>query len=389
MKVLVSIYTHPEGYPPTFNAINNLSKKADHLSVLATETLDTRWNYDSNVRLHLLPSEKDRFKAMRRSKKEKLMTYIGFCRAYLRIIKSEKPDVILIYDNVALLLYYLIHFFIPSKLKPKLWYHNHDVFPLSSYKKYTINWFVAWLEQNRLDLVDYFSLPAQERKSFFKMERFRGQYFFIPNFPSEYFHGKLKLENKKLNDQINLVYPGNICFKHGFEELIPCLGKKVNGKELHLNLIGDVKKDYKQELLILASKHNCEKFLHFVGRISYFDVPKSLSSCQIGWAVNKPLDATYATGGTAANKIYEFVALGMPIILFDNAHYRQYLEKHAWAHFTDLSETSVLEQIKSIDDAYDEKSKLAFQDFKRHYSFESHFDEALQTIKRDLVKCAE
>ena len=384
MKVLVLNYTHPEGYPPTFNAINNLSKNVDEVFVLSTRTLETKWNYSDNVHLNLLDSNTDRFKAVTISKGKKIKTYFNYIKAIYNYIRKDKVDLIIIYDNVPFFFYTIIAKVLPKGKLPVVWYHNHDVFPLSNYKKYSVNWFGAICEQKYLNQASYFSLPANERKEYFKLNEFKGKYFFIPNYPSSYFHGKLKIDTRKSLDRISFVYPGNICFKHGFEDLIPILGEKVDEKELHLTLLGDVKPKYKEELIALANKHNVSNHVHFIGRNSYFDVPKVMTEHHIGWAVNKPLDVTYSTGGTAANKIYEYLALSMPIVIFDNEHYREYLDNNDWAFFSDLSKDSLLEQIKDIVKDYNNLSQQARESFENNFTFEEAFNKALQTVLKEI-----
>jgi len=104
----------------------------------------------------------------------------------------------------------------------------------------------------------------------------------------------------------------------------------------------------------------------------------------IGWAVNKPLDVTYATGGTAANKIYEFLALGMPIILIDNEHYRQYLQGNNWAFFSDLTESSLIEQIQNIIKDYQILSNQARKAFEDNFTFETSFENAINLVKKEI-----
>lgn len=384
MKVLVLNYTHPEGYPPTFNAINNLSKHFQQVFVLSTNTLDTKWTYDNNVHLTLLNAEKDRFKAVKISKWQKINAYFNYIRQLYLLIRKEKPELLLIYDGVPFFFYFIVSKFLVFNKKPFVWYHNHDIFPLSFYKKYSVNWFGALCEQKCLNLASVFSLPANERKEYFPMNTFKGKYLFIPNYPSKYFHGKLNIENKTINDKINIIYPGSICEKHGFEEAISILNEKIEDKEIHLTLLGDITDSYKNELLEIVKQYNNLDKLHFKSRVSYFDVPEVMKQQHIGWAVNKPLDVTYATGGTAANKIYEFLALGMPIILYDTENYRQYLQGNEWAFFSDLSKESLTLHIKTIISNYNQLSINARRAFENNFAFELAFEEALNVIKKEI-----
>jgi len=375
VKALVVIHSHPEGYPPTFNAINNLSKHCEKVDVLTTKTMETVYEYDKNVSLLMLPGDTDRFSPVAKSKFRKLLRYIKFLFVLRKMIARNSPDVVILYDNVPFLFYTLA-----SKTifwgEPIAWYHNHDVSPLAAHKKYSINWFAACSERRSLNLVDMFSLPANERKDHFPMKSFKGEYFFIPNYPSRFFHGAIGVSERKIENEIRLVYPGNICNKHGFEELIDILGETIDGKRLQLTLLGDVRESYKQELIARAKRSNAVNNLKFISRKSYFDIPEILADYHIGWGVNKPMDVTYSTGGTAANKIYEFLALGMPTLVFDNAHYRKHLDEPS-VFFTDLSRDSVVKQVREIISDFQATVREARHSFETKFQFEPAFENAL------------
>ena len=278
----------------------------------------------------------------------------------------------------------MVSLLLPFTKLPKVWYHNHDVFPLEFYKKYSVNWFGAHTELRLVRKVNYLSLPANERKEHFNLKGFKGKYFFIPNYPSQYIHGNINIRKRIIDNQIRLIYPGNICHKHGFEELIKILCKKVSEKEIHLTLLGDIQEDYRKELIEIVKSINSLDKLHFISRKSYFEIPDILQGHHIGWAVNKPLDVTYSTGGTAANKIYEFIAMGMPVLLYDNDHYKSHLGHLESAFFTDLSEASLMKQIQMIIEDYDKYSKSSRSAFVNNFTFESAFNNAAKEVIREI-----
>ena len=50
-KVLVTIYVHPEYYPPTLNAINELSLIFDEVVVVTRNLAASKWKFPENVSL--------------------------------------------------------------------------------------------------------------------------------------------------------------------------------------------------------------------------------------------------------------------------------------------------------------------------------------------------
>jgi hypothetical protein len=161
------------------------------------------------------------------------------------------------------------------------------------------------------------------------MKQFKGKFFFIPNYPSK------KIINTKLanrenwihNSNLKLIYPGSPSVKNGFEELIDIMNEKVNNKLITLTIVGETNEKYKNELIAYAKSRQVEEQLSFENRVAYTEMPKFLSNYHIGWAMYKPMDMRTATVGTASNKIYEFLANAMPIIVFDNEHHQQHLSR--------------------------------------------------------------
>lgn len=374
MKIIVSLYNHIEGYPPTFNAINILAKKGHTLTVLMRKDLPTSWNYLSNIRFETVGDYQNRFEFEQKSKLYKIREFFIFLRKLFKLIKREKPNVVLLYDNIPLMAYRFIRFFL-NKKSHKVWFHNHDIHYLMDYKKYSLPWFAYFSLKKSFTFIHFFSLPAKERLQYFNLKKFRGKQMIIPNFPPAYLYRFQKEYAPK--DIIKLVYPGsNISHMHGIEEIIPILNNRVNKKALHLYLVGTIKSNYKKTLLEIAEAHNTTDKVFFVDRMPYIKIQEEMIKYDIGVAINKPMNITYETGGTAANKIYEYPASGLPSIFYDNKHYRTYFDHYDWAFFTDLSEKSLINCIHKIDSNYLAYSKLARKEYIENLSFENVFNKA-------------
>ena len=383
MNVLVLHFTHPEGYPPTLNAINCISCKVDKLIVLSNDTLPTKNKYDKNVELILLKGNHDKFEYEHRSKFDKLKTYLTYTYKIFKILKNERIDLLIIYDDVPFFFYMIASFFL--KKKYKLWYHNHDVYPLSSFKKYKINWLGSASVQKYFSEIDYFSLPAVERKKMFPLDGFKGKFFYIPNYPSKRLISSPTASDFKIDENyLKLIYPGNPSHKNGFEELVDVMDAKINGKTITLTIVGDAHSNYQKELTAYAKSKGVEKQLFFVKRIPYIEMTHFLKNYHIGWALYKPVDLSVATAGSSSNKIYEFLANGLPIIVYDNEHHKTHLHNCKAAFYSDLSKSSILEQLQHIDKNLHQLSKLAQLEFETNYQFEIKFNEAFDEILKDI-----
>lgn len=379
MKFVACQYTHIEGYPPTFNALNLIAEQGHKVNVLARKDLDSSWNYNDNITLNFVGNYKNRFEFERTTKFNKIREFLKYVIRLKSLIKKDKPDFLIIYDNIPLMAFMLIRIFISKKIK--IWYHNHDVHYLKDYKKYSLNYFAHFFEKKAFKHIDYFTLPAEERKKYFNLKKFEGFYSVVPNYPPLYLF-KLNDDNKQLpTEEIKLIYPGsNISNKHGIEEIIAVLGTKYFEKKLTLTLIGNIREKYKQQLINIAKENKVEDYLFFKNRLPYPLMPNEIQKYQIGIAINKPMDITYQTGGTAANKTYEYAACGLPIILLDTPHYREHLQKFNWTFFTDLSIDSIVAQIREILKNYLKLSNYARKSFENDLNFEKVFNKTFEKI---------
>ena len=383
MNVLVLHYTHPEGYPPTVNAIHSISKQVDKLIILSTDTLPTKWSYEENVELVLLKGNHNRFKHINRSKLAKIKSYFNYILKIVQLIKKEQIDLLIIYDSVPFLFYRLASNFF--KINFKVWYHNHDVYPLSKYKKYSVNWLGAKSVQKHFNTVNFFSLPALERKKMFPLKTFKGKFFFIPNYPSKYF-SKSSVAPIVADKQIKIVYPGTPSHKNGFKELIDAMIEPINTKTVSLTLTGEISPGFINEIKSYAKEKGVENQVFFDGRVPYSEISNYISQFHIGWALYKPVDLSVATAGSSSNKIYEFLANGLPIIVFDNEHHHEYFDNCKAVYFSNLTIDSTRKQIQVIDTKFKELSSIAKMEFEAHYQFENQFEkvfnEIIENIKR-------
>ena len=185
MNILIAVYGSPERLPPTINAIECLAPYASNIDIFYRAHQQKDWDYPNNV--NAIPDGK----VISAREQEglpihkKITLFLSFSRQLLLIANQRKYDIILIYDAIALLAYRMIKSFI--KYKMLLWYHNHDVISLNNIRKYSINWWAGQTDIKMISKLDIFSLPAQERRGYFQLDRFKGKYFFIPNFPRKSF----------------------------------------------------------------------------------------------------------------------------------------------------------------------------------------------------------
>jgi glycosyltransferase involved in cell wall biosynthesis len=253
-----------------------------------------------------------------------------------------------------------------------LWYHNHDYEAKNPNRFPSIGWWAYQSQASSFKKIDFFTLPARERLDLFPVERFATPNCVIPNFPAVN-----RVRTKPCNSvgsEIALVYQGSLGRHHGFSEIIPWLNREISGKRLKLTLLGKIDRSYKRELKELSEFHGVQDRLHFVDFIAFSGLSEFLGRFDIGLSIHKPVGMTYSTGGTASNKIYEYAAAGLPVILYDSSHYREHLGRYRWTAFCDLNWDSFAKATETLLQDYERRANAAVADILNGLNYEAVFD---------------
>ncbi len=369
-SIVITVYSHPEFYPPTLNLIDELSLKFDKVYVLSRNVFDSKWIYPNNTELI---SKGERI-SIRDSEKannfKKIVSFFSYTFSLWKLCLINKPKYVILCDPIPTLSFYLISPFLSKSIK--IWYHNHDVLEFQKVKKYSISWLSHFSEKALFNKLAIFTLPSEERIKYFPLKNLLGKYYFLPNYPRVKYYSKFKKAIRS-ECEIRLLFQGSIGPGHGLEEIINLLHIKVNNKKLVLVLKGFSTDIYKSNLFSIAKRKNLSNHLEFHGVTDYSEVPILMNTCNIGLAIFTDNDVMNSTLGTASNKIYEYAAMGLPVLLFDNHHFKGHLSNYKFCAYTNLNPEDILEKIKLLDDEFDVFSSNALDKFSSVLNFEKFF----------------
>jgi hypothetical protein len=367
-KLLVLIYTDVEGYPPTMNQIRSLQDAFSEIRVVQRGNIAKRSNFFSdNVKFKNIKKNIGYSQQLNGSIFLKMKLYVSFILNIGVQIFSYRPTVILIYDPVALFCFSFLKRFVNSKTL--IWYHNHDVIEISGGSK--LEKVIKTKEHAIMKELDIFSLPAMERLNHFDLSNFKGQFLFIPNYPSLSLYSRYFKSREQNSKTFNILFQGSIGPGHGLEEIINILGwNEEIEKNIMLHLKGNVHAQYKADLIKIANNQGKGEFVKFHPYTEYEKVPELASKCELGIAIFLKTDVMNTTLGTSSNKIYEYGAVGTPILYFKNDHFDKYLGECKWAFPTDLSNNSLLKVVNEINANLQYYSNAAFVDFSERFNFE-------------------
>jgi spore maturation protein CgeB len=377
-RVVVGIYIDPDFYPPTINALINLSEIAEEVFVITRNHAALDFPYPSNVTLIKKGKLTTVLDTEKKSIINKLFSFVGYSFTLWRQSVNSQTQLIIYYDAIPLFSFFLSRLFISGK--KKFWYHNHDMPGTHMTRKFSVGWFSGKYEQKAMQHIDYFSLPSDDRMKFYPNWERPNDYFSIPNYPSLKVYRKSE-KTEFINNEIRIIFQGTIGEEHALEALITLLKKEINGKSLRLILKGSVRPHYKNQINELAKSLDVADKLEWKSLGPYCELPSLTNTCHIGIAIYMGSDNVRKTLGTASNKIYEYAASGLPVILYDNEQFRKYLSGYSWTYFTDGTADSLESCIKAIMNNYESATKNSRTDFEKALNFENQFDH----IKKRLL----
>jgi glycosyltransferase involved in cell wall biosynthesis len=184
---------------------------------------------------------------------------------------------------------------------------------------------------------------------------------------------------------LRLLFQGRIAEGHGIEEILEAMPFTVRGRPVRLVLAGGMGEAFRARLQATISRRNLQGSVELLGNRPYVELPSITASCHVGLAIYQGTSLMNRTVGTASNKIYEYAAVGLPVIYFDNAHFREHLGRFRWACAWDVRPASLLPTLERIVDTHAELSMAARADFEGELNYERGF----APLREYLAQCLE
>jgi glycosyltransferase involved in cell wall biosynthesis len=382
--LVIAIYSHIEAYPPSLNALFQLSDRFDTIYVLVRNIQQSNWSYPKNV--ELIPvGESISFKdATKQPISKKIAAYVDFGMEIRKVIKRTTPSLVLLYDTIAFSLFNIFAAGLGEKKRGlQVWYHNHDVVIEHEVGVFSIIGWLRKLEILFFSRIDFFSLPNFTRIPYFPVEKLKRKPFVIPNYPSKHFFGKYR-GSSQIEDTIRLVFQGHINPENLMECFLEVLPKRILNYSVELHLIGPISEEYKARLLTIAGRLNVEEKVHFYGRLPYSALPPLTSHCHIGIAAYGNQNVMVRTMSTASNKLFEYCSAGLPVIVTRRNDLVEEFSKYEWIHFSDFEGVEIEQTLIKIVGNYKTYAARAIADFENILNYEIAFKPVLEAIDETI-----
>lgn len=405
-KILVVLYSHPELYPPTLNAVMNLAGEApgvqageasevqpgeaegaqpgaaSEVHLLYRPHKKDEWVWPPNVHLHPSGKEMTSRQFMASGAATRMRTHARFLLDLFRLLRRLRPQTLLLYDPYPAFFYRLIRPLVPGK--PFLWYHSHDVIE----EKDLGDSMIALLkraERSVVAMADLFTLPAAERRRYYDLAGsgrgggvFKGTYLTIPNFPSKKVFREP--QPRKISGAITLAFQGSICEGRGLEGVIDSLPLEAAGRPVRFSITGFCNNAaYLDRLKGNIGSLADQDAVTIRDAVPYGRLQEAQRDAHVGWAyygMDSDMDRSI---GTASNKFFEACAMGLPVLYNSDNGFEAY-RGFEWAFPAQPTRESLSAQLGFIADHYECLSARARRQFVEELNFEIAFEKAMKLL---------
>lgn len=383
-KIGMLVYGNPDYYPPTVNAVHLLAEHFDIVLICRNQDPPDR-EYPSNVTLHRLGQYTSVREREQASAKAKLWEYINFI-AQARLLLKE-VSLIYAYDAYAYTAGYFCKIAQP-RLMPLI-YHSHETVehlsPISS-----LSGWVERVERTWIHKAAVVVFPDKDRAAFFqKTTQLKEQPLIVPNFPLKsvfYLPDNWTSVIPKRWESTTLFYRGTISDTSAMREIIT--SSSLLEKNSYIKFVGFLSETAGKELKTSVDESQASSRFSYLGQLPYKDLQSHTLSATVGFALYKNTSFDRVACVTACNKIYEYAACGLPVIVSDFPNYREYLGHEPWVRFADPdnphSIAVAVQDILTDFKTYKSMCLAARQAFEEKFNYETAFSQFLLQIK-DLV----
>ena len=181
-----------------------------------------------------------------------------------------------------------------------------------------------------------------------------------------------------------VVYVGSTGVANGHLEALRAIAMADHESGISLRVIGSFHPEFEASFKALARELGITERVRLDGWMTRDEVIARSSGSSVGLSLYKPVTKNLEYMGSASNKLFEYAAMGLPVVVPDRASYRDFLGDAEWVTYADVEDPkSIARAITSIfadRERYVAMSRAARRAFEEQYNYEQVFAPALDRI---------
>lgn len=373
-KLQAVFYGNPDQYPPIINGARLLAQAGFSLDIFCRWDA-SQWNvaYPDTVRIHRIKTETG-------SSWREYLSFVG------KVVRRGD-------SGAAVFIGHDMHGFLPARLlgsryrRPVI-YHCHD-FSEKDRKIPAGSELVRLFERRFASGVNLLIVPDAERGAIIEEELgLKESPLVVANAPvrraaerSDALHAALLTQGKTFSRI--LFRQGRIGPGHAIEPTLRSILHWDN-REWGFVLMGTGEESYFQALRTTAKSLGVDRQFAFLPPVSYDEVTQFTGGADCGHGLYQPITLNHKLYTTASNKIMEYMAAGLPVVVSDTPSLRGLVKGYGCGlTANEESPESIAVAVNTLLGDPEQALQMGTagrQAFEQEFYYERQFAEAVQTI---------
>jgi glycosyltransferase involved in cell wall biosynthesis len=376
----VVFYANPDRYPPTINAITILR---EHFTVYVLCRMHDAAEYPwpADVVVERIGSEGSVEGKMRESAVQKLREFAAFTWTVRRRLQELEPAVVYAYEPHAL---YATALHLPASRI--LIYHRHEVEEHADLPFLSLQSWVMRRALNMTRRADLVVFPEAHRARYYlEMAKDPRPWMLVPNTPCLKCFADDGIQaplSEQRWQRREFLFRGYLDPANG--NLEPVRALSCLPFPALLRFLGPVSTGFRAVLEDAAHSGGVAERVRFDGYLPYLKANAAMLSASCGIALHHPVSMNLRFLGSASNKVFEYAACGLPVVVPNRASYRDFFGCEEWVRFADpmdiRSIASAMADVFSDRDRYAAMCLAAREAFETRYNYEAVFQPVLEKI---------
>ncbi len=380
-RLLITIYANPDHYPPTVYAVRILSKYFN-VYILSRNMGEPIYEWPSDVTIERMGRYATAREKEAASAAAKLIEYARFIARTRALIKQMQPLIVYSYDA---------HAFVASTVgragrRPvPLIFHAHEL-PETENPSWTLleGWVVraALTSTKSADAVVF---PEKFRACQWLMAAGDSRApIVVPNCPDRNYFAPPTDWNETIACRYRareVVYVGSAGADNGHLEALRAIAMTEG---IRMRVIGAYRPEFGERLNRLGRELGVSERVNLDGWLTLDELRTRASRASVGLSLYKPVSKGLEYVASASNKLFEYAAMGLPVIVPERENYREFLGDAEWVTYADAEQPeSIARAIMSVlaeRERYAAMSRAARRAFEDQYNYERVFAPALARI---------
>jgi glycosyltransferase involved in cell wall biosynthesis len=382
-QLLITIYANPDYYPPTVYAVRILSRYFKiHILCRNMEQPIQEWPAEVTIeRFGNYASVSDKEAAGRTVK---LIEYVKFVARTRVLVRHMRPAIVYSYDPHAFLASHLGRM---GRDSTPLIFHLHELPETTNPSWSSLEGWVVRAALRSTGSADAVVCPEKYRARQWLMDaRDSREPILVPNCPDRSYFSPPKDWSDTIARRFSkkeVVYVGCASADNGHLEGLRALAMTEDG--IRMRVIGRSRPDFAEIFKALACQLRVANRVSLDGWLPQDELVARASASGAGLSLNKPVSKGLEYLGAASNKLFEYAAMGLPVVMPDRASYREFFGDAEWVTYADIDDPeSIAHAITSIfsdRERYVAMSTAARRAFEEHHNYERVFTPVLERIR--------